>query len=135
MEPGRYPSKHVVLFVWTPLPVSDSRGQNSLGSGRPRLEIDFLRLARADLARMRGLVPELEGGDAAAWSRACMLAHDMAAGANTHRFCVLTACARELDQLLCERTPDAQPDAFLMSCIASAIEAVALEVEVLMREG
>ncbi len=115
--------------------VSDPRGKNNSEDGRGRLVIEFLRRAREDLVRMRGLVPELEAGVETAWAGACTLAHNIAAGANTHKLGVLTACARELDALLCERTPVAKPDAFLLGCIASAIEAVALEVEMLMREG
>jgi hypothetical protein len=114
--------------------VSGPRG-NISDTVRQRMAGEFLRQSREDLARMRGLLPDLGNGDGEAWARSCTLAHNIAAGANIHKLGVLTACARELDKLLCERAGDGRPDAFLMSCVASAIEAVALEVEERLREG
>ena len=84
---------------------------------------------------MRGLTPQLESDDEAAWARACTLAHNLAAGARLHKLGVLTACARELDKLLCERRAGEEPGVFLLNCIVSGIEAAALEVQALLREG
>jgi hypothetical protein len=99
------------------------------------MAVEFLHQSSEDLARLRALVADLAAGDLGAWAHACTLAHNIAAGANANNLGVLTACARELDQLLCERRPNELADAFLMSCIASAIEAVALEIEVQLRQS
>jgi HPt (histidine-containing phosphotransfer) domain-containing protein len=114
--------------------VSDPRERETAEAKRKQLIVEFLRNSADDVERMRALATPLRAGEQAAWSELRSLAHNMAAGAATHRLGVLASCARELENLCAEIAPDALPSAFQLHCVSSAIEALALEVEAL-REG
>jgi hypothetical protein len=89
---------------------------------------EFLSDATRDVERMRGLVADLDAGDAAAWGRVQVMAHNLAARALALKLGVLNACARELEQLTNERHNGAPLDRFFLQCVASAIETLALEI-------
>lgn len=112
--------------------MTDLRGREAAERERHRLMLDeFLSDATRDVERMRGLVVDLEAGDAAAWGRVQNMAHNLAARALVLKLGVLHACARELEQLTNERHNGAPLDRFFLQCVASAIETLALEIGVL----
>jgi hypothetical protein len=94
---------------------------------------EFLNDATHDIEGMRVLVPRLESGDEAAWSRARNIAHNLGARAMALKLAVLLACLRELQLLTDERLNGAPLDDFFMQCVSSAIETLALEVSTLRR--
>jgi hypothetical protein len=113
--------------------VSDPRERDATEAKRKQLVLEFLRHSTEEVERMRALVPRLAAGDDAAWSQVTTLAHNIAVGAVAQKLGVLVACARELETLTAEREPGPAPGEFLMQCVTSAIEAVALEMTELRR--
>jgi hypothetical protein len=114
--------------------VMDLREREAAERERHRQQVDeFLRDATRDVERMRGLLPELEAGDAAAWARVQNLAHNLAARSLALKLGVMNACARELVQLTDEQQNGAPLDDFFRQCVGSAIETLALEVDGLKR--
>jgi hypothetical protein len=101
---------------------------------RERQQLDgFLGDATRDVERMNALLPQLEAGDGAAWALAENVAHNLAARSSTLKLGVMQACARELVQLVDERRAGAPLDAFFRQCVASAVDALALEIATLRR--
>ena len=114
--------------------MTDLRGREAAERERHRLLLDeLLADAKRDVERMRALVPELESGDAAAWSRVQNVAHNLAARSLALKLGVLNACARELEQLANEQQNGAPLDRFFLQCVAAAIETLALEIGALKR--
>ena len=114
--------------------MADLRERETVERERHRLQVDeFLGDARQDVARMRGMLPDLEADDAAAWTRLQNLAHNLNARSQILRLGILNACARELQQLVEQRQSGASADGFFMQCVNSAIETLALEIEALKR--
>ena len=114
--------------------MADLRDRETVERERHRLQVDeFLGDARQDVVRMRGMMPDLEADDAAAWTRLQNLAHNLNARSQILKLGVLNACARELQQLLAERHSGGALDAFFFQCLGSAIETLALEIDVLKR--
>jgi len=114
--------------------VTDPRDRDLAERERQRqLLNEFLGDATRDVERMRALLVELEGGQAAAWTRVSFVAHNIAARATNLKLLVLAACARELEQLAEERQAGAPLDKFFMQCVASAIETLGLEIASLRR--
>jgi hypothetical protein len=98
-----------------------------------RLLEEFLTDASQDIDGMRVLIPQLESGDEAAWTRARNVAHNLGARAIALKLPVLLACLRELQLLTDERLNGAPLDDFFMQCVSSSIETLALEVSTLRR--
>jgi hypothetical protein len=94
---------------------------------------EFLSDAAQDIEGMRLLIPRLESGDEAAWTRARNVAHNLGARAIALKLPVLLACLGELQLLTGEHLNGAQIDDFFMQCVSSAIETLALEVSTLKR--
>lgn len=114
--------------------MADLRDRETVERERHRLQVDeFLGDARQDVVRMRGMMPDLEADDAAAWTRLQNLAHNLNARSQILKLGILNACARELQQLVEQRQSGAPPDGFFMQCVNSAIETLALEIEALKR--
>ena len=114
--------------------MKDPRERETVERERHRQQLDeFLSDATRDVERMRGLVVELESGDAAAWTRVQTMAHNLGARSQALKLGVMTACARELEQLTDERQNGAPVDVFLMQCVTSAIETLAIEIASLRR--
>jgi hypothetical protein len=114
--------------------MSDPRERESAErAARERQVREFLDDATRDLQRMRGLAARLESDDGAAWTEVQNLAHNVAARAAALKLGVLDACSRELENLADEHLAGAPLDAFLLQCLASALETVALEIESLKR--
>jgi len=114
--------------------MADLRDRETVERERHRIQVEeFLGDARQDVARLRGLVPELEAGDLATWARLQTIAHNLAARSQILKLGILNACARELQQLVDERQKGAAVDNFFLQCVNSAIETLALEIEALKR--
>jgi HPt (histidine-containing phosphotransfer) domain-containing protein len=114
--------------------MSDPRErENSDRAARDRQVREFLEDATRDLQRMRGLAVRLEASHSVAWSEVQNLAHNLAARAATLKLGLLNACARELESLADEKLSGTPADAFMMQCVSSAIETIALEIEALKR--
>jgi hypothetical protein len=116
--------------------MSDPRERESAErAARERQAREFLADATRDLQRTRALAVRLESGDRAAWAEVQNLAHNMAARAAALKLGLLDACARELENLADEHLAGAPLDGFLLHCLASALETVALEIESLKHAG
>ena len=116
--------------------MSDPRERESAErAARERQVREFLEDATRDLQRMRGLGARLESDDKAAWVEVQNLSHNIAARAAVLKLGLLDACARELEDLADEHLAGAPLDAFILQCLASAFETVALEIETLKRAG
>jgi len=94
---------------------------------------EFLNDATQDIDGLRVLIPQLESGDEAAWTRARNVAHNLGARAIALKLAVLLACLRELQLLTDEHLNGAPLDDFFMQCVSSAIETLAIEVSTLRR--
>jgi len=94
---------------------------------------EFLSDATRDVERMRSLVISLETGDTAAWPQVQNLAHNVAARSLALKLGVMNACARELEQLTHEGQNGTPLDNFLLQCVGSAVEALAIELVALKR--
>jgi hypothetical protein len=109
--------------------MTDLRGREAAERERHRQLLDeFLDDATRDVERMRGLVAELESGDAVAWTRVQNTSHNLAARSLALKLAVMNACARELEQLTNEHHDGAPLDKFFLQCVASAIETLAIEI-------
>jgi len=95
---------------------------------RKKVMAEFLQTTIEDLEVMRKQLLLLERGDASACNRLGNVSHDIAASAGALKLGVLQACARALQDLVAE---DARVDAFFVQCVTSAVDAIALEVDVL----
>jgi len=114
--------------------MTDPRGRETAERERHEQQLEeFLGDATRDVECMRGLVVELEAGDATAWARVQNMAHNLGARSRALRLGVMIACARELEQLTDERQNGAPLDGFFVQCVASAIETLALEIAALRR--
>jgi hypothetical protein len=114
--------------------MTDPRGREPLELARQRQHLDeFLADATRDVERMRALVVQLEAGDPTAWARVQNTAHNLGARSRTLKLDVMSACARELEQLTDERQDGAALDGFFLQCVTSAIETLALEIAALRR--
>lgn len=114
--------------------MKDPRERETVERERHRQQLEeFLSDATRDVERMRGLVVELEAGDIAAWTRVQNIAHNLGARSQALKLGVMTACARELEQLTDERQNGAPLDGFFIQCVTSAIETLAIEVASLKR--
>jgi hypothetical protein len=107
---------------------------STLDAARNRQLVNELLVdATRDLERLRELVAPLASRDESAWLQVRTLAHNLAARAQALKLVVLDACAHELEELASERLEGAAPDRYLMLCVSSAIEALALELDQLSR--
>ena len=114
--------------------MTDPRGRETVERERQRQQLDeFLADATRDVECMRAMEPELEAGDAAAWDRVQILAHNLAARSLALKLGVLNACARELEQLADECPKGGPLDTFTRQCVTGAIETLALEIDQLKR--
>lgn len=115
-------------------PEADPRDREAVERERQRQQLDeFLADARQDIERMRGMVPQLAAGDAVTWARIENIAHNLAARSQILKLGVLNACARELQVLVDERQKGAVMDDFFLQCVNSAVETLAIELDVLTR--
>jgi hypothetical protein len=113
---------------------ADLRAPQTVERERYRQQLDdFLDHAGQDVGRMRGMVFELEAGEAATWERLENIAHNLAARSQVLKLGVLNACARELQQLVDERRKGAMLDTFFLQCVNGAVETLALEIDALKR--
>jgi hypothetical protein len=111
---------------------ADLRVRETVERDRQRPHLDeFLADAGKDVARMRGLIPDLEAGQADAWERLENIGHNLAARSQILKLGVLNACARELQHLVEERRRGGALDTFFLQCVNSAIETLALEIDAL----
>jgi hypothetical protein len=94
---------------------------------------EFLGDAGQDVGRMRSMILELDAGKVAAWERLENIAHNLAARSQLLELGVLNACVRELQQLVEESQKGRALDTFFLQCVSSAIETIALEIDVVKR--
>jgi hypothetical protein len=114
--------------------MADLRARETVERERNRQQLDeLLGDASQDVGRMRGMIPELEAGDPAAWRRLENIAHNLAARSQVLKLGVLNACVRELQRLVAERQAGGALDRFFLQCVSSAVETLAIEIDALKR--
>ena len=109
-------------------------GQSAEEKRKQLIEL-FLKRTLEDVEHMRRSVPQLIGGDQAAWQELRFAAQRSAGMAKSLELGVLGACAAELVALANEKFAGAALDAHFLMSVTSAIELVAIEVNRLEREG
>jgi hypothetical protein len=133
MPSRRQLRRRVPLDIFPAMNDAHASGSKTEEKRKQLVEL-FLQRTLEDVEHMRRSVPQLIGGDPAAWQELRFSAQRAAGMARTLELGLLAACARELIGLADEKFAGKPLDAPFLLAVTSAIEVVGIELDRLTKE-